>query len=124
MVDMAIRYLLSWWYGAGWFWILKGAVRQVGNIRAAFSVGILLKTLFAPWKQIQSVASFQNFLQTAVDNMISRFIGATVRTGMLLVAAAAITLTMAGGVIIFLAWPLVPLLVIALPILTITGLGT
>ncbi len=123
MVDMAIRYLLSWWYGPGWLWILKGAIRQTHNINAAFSVSILLRTLFAPWKQIQSVASFQNFLQTAVDNLISRLIGATVRSGMLLVAAMATLLTMAGGVLVFLAWPLIPLLVIALPIAAITGLG-
>ncbi len=122
MVDMAIRYLLSWWYGHGWFWVLKGAVRQTHNINAAFSVGILLRTLFAPWKQIQSVASFQNFLQTAVDNMISRLIGATVRSGMLLVAATATLLTMAGGVLVFLAWPLVPLLIIGLPIAAVMGL--
>lgn len=112
---MAIAYLLGWWYGRGWFWLLACIKDQFVAINENFSVSILIRTWFAPWKQIQSPASFQNFLQSAIDNLISRFIGATVRTGMLLTAFVLHSLLSVGGVVALIAWPLLPLLVIALP---------
>jgi len=115
--------MLGWWYSAGWQWLIS---RFIGNLRAVgeiFSVGILLKTWFAPWKQIQSPSSFQNFLRNAVDNLISRFIGATVRTGMLFAAFFLTVITIVLGIIAVVVWPIVPLLVVALPFLAVTKAG-
>jgi hypothetical protein len=119
---MATLYLLGWWYGAGWAWILRAIQKRMQLIQEAFSVSILLKTWFSPWKQIQSPSSFRNFLQSAIDNLISRFIGATVRTGMLLTALILTTLTVIGGIIVAVSWPLLPLLVIFLPVAFLSGM--
>lgn len=112
---MAIAYLLGWWYGRGWFWLLARVKNQFIAINENFSVGILVRTWFAPWKQIQSATSFQNFLQSTIDNFISRFIGATVRSGMILVACILHGLWAALSFVLLAVWPLLPLLVIALP---------
>lgn len=113
---MAIAYLLGWWYGSGWLWLARGIQKQIRVINETFSVGILLKTWFAPWKQIQSPSNFRNFLQTSIDNFISRFIGATVRTVMILAACVLTFLVAAGGLVALICWPFVPILVIALPV--------
>jgi ABC-type transport system involved in cytochrome bd biosynthesis fused ATPase/permease subunit len=113
---MAIAYLLGWWYGPGWLWVARSFQKWIKEIQETFSVSILLKTWFAPWKQIQSPSSFRYFLQSAIDNFISRFIGATVRTGMLLLAFLAIAFIAVSGLITLVCWPFVPLLIIALPL--------
>ena len=112
---MAIAYLLGWWYGQGWVWAFHHVRSQLEAVNENFSVGILLRTWFAPWKQIQSPGSLRNFMQSAIDNFISRFIGASVRTIMLFTALLLNILLGAVGIVVLAVWPLLPLLVIALP---------
>lgn len=120
---MAIVYLLGWWYGQGWAWVLQGILKLLQAINQTFSVAILLRTIFAPWKQIQSPKSFHNFFQSTLDNFVSRWIGATIRLGMLFVAGIFTFLLMLAGVVAALVWPLLPLLAAVLPIMAITGTG-
>lgn len=111
--------LLSWWYSRGWFWVANNVSNKLTAINEAFSVGILLKTLFAPWKQIQSPTSFRNFLQSSIDNFISRFIGATVRIGMLIGAVFSFAVVILIGLVALVLWPVVPLLIVILPIISL-----
>ena len=111
--------LLSWWYGRGWFWVADNINKKLITVNEIFSVGILLKTLFAPWKQIQSPTSFRNFLQSSLDNFISRFIGATVRIGMLIGAFFSFAAVIAGGLLVIILWPIIPLLIVILPIISL-----
>lgn len=111
--------LLTWWYGRGWFWVADRVNKKLIAINEIFSVGILLKTLFAPWKQIQSPTSFRNFLQSSLDNFISRFIGATVRIGMLIGAFFSFTAVILGGLLAIILWPIIPLLIVILPIIAL-----
>lgn len=115
---MFIALMLSWWYGRGWFWLAGNIKGRLEAINETFSVPTLLKTLFAPWKQIQSPKSFKNFIQSSLDNFISRFIGATVRTGMLIFALLASTTVLLVGVAALIIWPFVPLLVVLAPIIS------
>lgn len=115
--------MISWWYSRGLKWVLNGILKRVENINEAFSVGILLRTLFAPWKQIQTPQTFQNFLQSSVDNFISRFIGATVRSGMLFAAFCSISFVIIFGLAILIIWPFMPLLIIGLPIISLFGIA-
>jgi hypothetical protein len=82
----------------------------------AFSTGVLLRTLFSPWKQIVTLPgrSIGEKFRAAVDNLISRTIGFFVR--LLALLAASILMVVAGaiGIVTALVWPLFP---IALPYL-------
>ncbi len=120
---MVIMYLLGWWYGRGWTWVLSGTMRRLNAINQTFSVPILLKTLFYPWKQIQTAGSFGNFFQSALDNFVSRWIGATIRIGMLIIAGLSTFALMLTGLIIFILWPLLPLLIILLPLASLLRIG-
>lgn len=111
--------MLSWWYGRGWFWLAGNIKSRLEAINETFSVPTLLKTLFAPWKQIQSPKSFKNFIQSSLDNFISRFIGATVRIGMLIFALFAFATVIVFGIVALIIWPFVPLLFVIVPLISL-----
>ena len=115
--------LLSWWYSSGWSWLAKRMVVKYRLVGEALSVGILLRTFFAPWKQIQSTTTLQNFIQSTVDNIISRVVGMVVRSLMLFTALILYILLTAFTLGSFIAWPIIPLLIVVLPVLTIKGVS-
>lgn len=113
--------LLSWWYGSGWTWLARRSAVKYKLIAEALSVGILLRTFFAPWKQIQSTTTLQNFIQSTVDNIVSRVVGMTIRTLMLFSALVLYLMLIVFTVASFIVWPAIPALVIILPVLTLMG---
>lgn len=121
-VRMAILLMLGWWYSRGWLWTLQTTEQRLQTISRVFAVKILLRTWFSPWKQIYTGKStFQTFIRDAVDNAVSRCIGAVVRGTILLWAGILSLFVLIFGVLLFLAWPFIPFLTIILPILTLTG---
>jgi hypothetical protein len=113
---MFIVGLLGWWYGAGW----RERIRMIGERLARafdfFSLDLLLKTLFSPFRQISAgevrgglSVQFRAFL----DQLISRCIGAVVRIIMLIVGTVwTIVLAMVGLVegVVWLFVPLLPII--------------
>ncbi len=118
---MIIFNLLSWWYVQGWGWVLLSSQKHLQNVSESFSVSILLRTLFSPWKQIQSEVSFRNFLQSQIDNFISRFIGFVVRLAMLVGACFLTIFIILSTIVVLILWAFVPLSVIIFPALGIRG---
>lgn len=103
--------LLRWWYGPGWVGAFKRISTRTAGVAHAFSAGTLLKTLFAPWKRIQySGKSFDAKVQAAMDNLVSRTVGFTVRLLVLLAAGFMITGSIVLSLVIVIVWPLVPVL--------------
>lgn len=115
--------LLSWWYSSGWSWVAKSLSNKYKLVGEALSVSILLRTFFAPWKQIQSTTTLQNFIQTTVDNIISRFVGMVVRTIMLFAALIFYLALTVFSIIAFALWPVIPALIVILPILFLGGVS-
>jgi hypothetical protein len=105
--------LLRWWYGPGWMLAFQRINTRTASVAHAFSAGTLLKTLFAPWKRIQSNGkSFDAKMQAFMDNLVSRTVGFVVRIGVLIAALVMITGSVIVSTAIVLIWPLVPLLII------------
>ncbi len=114
--------MLGWWYGRGWLWIIDRTRERLKTVAHVFAVSILIRTLFSPWKQIYTGKStFQTFLRDAVDNAVSRFIGAIVRGSILFGALLLSLLIVLVGLISLIIWPILPFLIIILPILTLSG---
>jgi hypothetical protein len=116
ITPMAIAYMLGWWYGQGWRWMFKNFTASLKRVEETFSVPILLKTWFSPWKQIQTPASFHHFFQTLIDNSISRLIGAIIRTFVLLTALVMVFAIFFGGLAMMILWPFFPALIFILPV--------
>ena len=88
-----------------------------------FSLPILLRTLWAPWRRIISYpgAGLDAKLRAIGDNLVSRVIGFSVRVLVLLTACIMLALTLCFQFLIVLIWPLVPLLVVTLFVKGIVG---
>ncbi|HXH27047.1 MAG TPA: hypothetical protein VNG90_04055 [Candidatus Acidoferrum sp.] len=115
---MPIVSLFSWWYGDGWSRLLHWLLEFIARVFEAFSILLLVKTLFSPFRQI-SVGEVRGSLDVKMrawlDLQISRLIGAMVRLAVIAVGLLAVLLSLIGGVLTLIFWPLIP----ALPIITI-----
>jgi len=112
-MDMFIVGILSWWYTAGWRAKLLVEKERMASLLDYFSFGLLLKTLFSPFRQISAgkvQGSIGILWQAFVDRLISRCIGAIVRTIVLLAGLVAVSVVGLVSLISLLLWPVVPFL--------------
>lgn len=104
--------ILSWWYGRGWL----GQWRRVSDRWRAtiefFSIGQLFATLFAPFRQISAGATNASnpvaALRAFFDQLISRIIGAFVRSFTILAGCLVITLQVIYESLIMVLWWFLP----------------
>lgn len=123
---MIVLELFSWWYGAGWRGLTHRVMARVDHVLELFSVSILLRTLFSPFRQISAgqVQGPMNVQMRAFfERLFSRFFGAFLRSS--LVVMGFISAVVAGllGLLQLLLWPIVPLLPVAGLVATVTRWG-
>ena len=121
MISMVIVLMLGWWYSRGWLWIIEATEQRLQTVSQVFAVKVLLRTWFSPWKQIYSPSTFTTFFRNLVDNAVSRCIGVVVRGSILFCALILSLLILFIGLVSFIVWPLVPLLILILPIMSLSG---
>jgi hypothetical protein len=109
---MLVVAFLTWWYGPGWGDAARRLVERIHGTYQGFSVPILLRTMFAPWKRITTPpgSSLQQKMQALIDNLVSRAVGFTVRLMALIAAALTIVAYVVVGGLLVLIWPAIPLL--------------
>ena len=102
--------MLRWWYGTGWLQAMHRIVTWAGGVERAFSVLLLAKTLFAPWRRIVTAAgrSLDDKMRAALDNLVSRCFGFVVRFGVLIIAGLATFAAFMGSILLAAIWPLMP----------------
>lgn len=122
--DMFLVGILSWWYGDGWKQRLGMTLERLVWISDYFSIGLLFKTLFAPFRQISADrinGSLSMQLRGMVDQLISRCIGFMVRLFMILLGIVVIISISIWGGVVLVMWAVVPVLPIIGLILTVIG---
>ena len=109
---MVITSLLSWWYVEGWREQLTRIKRAFIRMADRFSIGLLIKTLFAPFRQISAdeQARGNNLATVITDKLVSRLIGCFMRTIMIIVGTITLILLAIVSAIRMLMWPLLPVL--------------
>lgn len=109
---MLVIAFFQWWYGPGWLDAGRRVLTRTRHVYLDFSVPILLRTLFAPWRRITAPpgGAIGQQLRAVVDNTVSRFVGLTVRLMALLLAFIMIAATLAIGGLFVAVWPVVPIL--------------
>lgn len=117
---------IQWWYGDGWRQRARKLKTNLDGTMDFFSISLLLKTLFQPFRQI-SAGSVDGAIDTKLrawfDRLVSRLIGAAVRLVIMLAGIVAITMQVVFGVILMIFWAIVPALPIVGIILAITGVS-
>ena len=116
---------LSWWYGKGLAWRAEKILDGIGRSIDTFSLGLLLKTWFAPFRQIDALgianASLEVRIKKFFDKLFSRFIGAFLRTIIMIIGVFYISFKAIWGVIMLILWLILPILPIILVMIFITG---
>jgi len=109
----------KWWYGAGWKLVWKRLGERVHSVASAFSVTLLIRTLFSPWRRVVAARGrgFDAAVHAAIDNAVGRFIGFSVRCVVLVAAALSTVFISIIGIIILVVWPFLPLSAAALLVL-------
>jgi hypothetical protein len=117
---MLVFQMLSWWYGQGWRRVAVDSQQRLVTVSHIFSVPILLRTLFAPWRRIVTYpgAGLDAKLRALGDNLVSRAVGFSVRIMVLVAAGLILGLTASFGIVFVLLWPLLP---VAIPALLLKG---
>lgn len=81
-----------------------------------FSIPLLLKTFFSPWRKYTwsygRGFSFSRYLEAFVSNVISRTLGAILRFFLILIGIFLEILIFIGGLVVLIGWFLTPLILL------------
>lgn len=122
--SMFIVGLFSWWYGAGWARCVRKAQSNLMSIYDYFSIDLLAKTLFAPFRQISAGkvrGPIGVQMRALLDNLISRVVGGVVRTIVLIIGIVTLAISGVIGGLAIVLWPLVPVLPFIGLVVALTG---
>lgn len=87
-----------------------------------FSIGALVRTLFAPFRQISANDSGTT-LQVFFDRLISRLVGAVVRIFLMIVGIVVFIFEAILSLVLMVIWPLIPVLPAVCVVLTVMGVS-
>lgn len=121
---MFIVGLLKWWYSAGWSFRARLVMDGLDRTIDYFSIGLLLKTMFSLFRQ-DGAGSVDGPLTAKIEAfmgaLISRFIGAAIRSVVLIIGCVTIVGRALLGVCVLAVWAFVPILPIVGFIVMTTG---
>jgi len=108
--------MFQWWYTRGWRLYLRHFIDQLKNAVDFFSVGLLIRHLFAPFRQISAgevvTSDLSAKFSAFIDRLFSRFMGTIIRLFLLVIGTIVIILRALLGAIIAVLWPLTPVLIV------------
>lgn len=124
MIDMFLVGLLSWWYTEGW----QGRIRITKERLAAsadyFSIGLLVTTLFAPFRQISAGrvdGPIADRMRAFADRTISRLVGSLVRSAIVISGLIVMFVQIVFGALEIAIWPIIPIFPVIGLIMTVIG---
>lgn len=121
---MQLAALISWWYGDGFIRMLRTVQARFASLYDYFSIDLLLKTLFLPFRQISAgrvTGSIDAQLRAFLDQMISRIIGTIVRSLVLIIGCVAIVVLGSLSLLYIILWAAMPVLPIVGLVLMLVG---
>jgi len=122
---MLVVSFLQWWYSRGWYNFAQEVLEKLHNLADFFSLGLLLRTFFSPFRQISAYTSDNASLQQSIaeffDKLLSRIIGAVVRFFIIIFGIVAMLAVAVIGVALICIWPMMPFAPIAGIVLAMMG---
>lgn len=122
---MLVISFVQWWYGRGFKEYLAKFVDKLKDATDFFSIRLLVRNLFAPFRQIATEKRLNmplnERLHAWIDLLISRMVGATIRFFLLIIGTIFLLVRAAIGLVIMVLWPLAPLLIAYAVMLYVRG---
>ena len=106
---------LFWHYGAAFRHMMVVWGNLFWFVLHFFSIPTLLRTLFSPWKRITEEyqkKGLENFAETVLINIMTRVVGAIIRTVLIAFGLAALVLLFGAMVLFIIVWILAPLVTV------------
>lgn len=104
--------MLSWWYTTGWRQQLLRLREKVASTMDYFSIDLLLRTFFSPFRQISAgkvTGPIGVQMRAFFDRLISRLIGAMMRLFMIIFGSIAIAFHAIIRLVLLAVWAFIPL---------------
>ena len=124
LFQLPFSYFL-WHYSVAWVDLLRLYTNLFWFLSHYFSIGILFRTLFSPWRRLIATRERGNagLLGKLIVNTITRCVGLLVRAAVILTGIFALLLLTACFAFLLALFALVPLIVPALIISGLTVIG-
>jgi len=109
-----------WWYSAGTRQAWDVFALFIFRVYDFFSLDILVKTWFAPWKNDVLTANniaLSDQVKLWEANFVSRLIGALARTVVIFFSLIILAVSFVALTLLFTVWVLMPVLWVVLPVL-------
>lgn len=123
-----LHHYLIWHYSRAYFEFFRIWMNLLWFVFHFFSIKQLAFTLFSPWKRITEERTkawdFEEFAGAILINLISRIIGAIVRTMVLITGLISVVLLLVGGVLVYIIWLLAPVVLLTLIIMGVIYIVT
>ena len=116
--------MLTWWYGDGLAAKAQLLKAKLDNSADFFSIKILVRTLFSPYRQISAAkvsGPINQLLQAFFDQLVSRLIGFILRTLVIWFGLVVIALQLLLDFFVLILWLVMPFLPIAGVVLWLVG---
>lgn len=120
---MFVGDLVMWWYAKGWNTFFAGMRSMLKNTADTFSIGDLLKTLFAPYRQIDAGDNGGSLFSRLTSKLISRLIGFFARSALIISGLLLMLFELILTGLLLVIWPLVPALPVVGVVLMIMGVA-
>lgn len=97
----AFRDVSSFWMNIAWF------------VTHFFSMPLLFRTLLSPWKRVRTEHTqygLEDYAETILFNIMSRVVGALIRSVLLVFGLSTLTLVLTGYVLSLFVWIFLPVI--------------
>jgi hypothetical protein len=121
---MLLVSLVGWWYSAGFLVRLRALSLALGRTADTFSIGLMLRTLFSPFRQIDAGVVGRGpaeAFQALLSRFVSRLVGFVMRTGMVLFGSLVLLVQLVVSFAIALLHLVVPVLPVVGAVAMVVG---
>lgn len=116
-----LHHYLIWHYSRAYLEFSRVLFNILWFTAHFFSIVDLMKSWLSPWKRMteerKKAWDVEEFFSSIVINILSRIIGALMRTIIIAIGLLSLTFVLVGGVVVYLIWTVAPALIIGLIIL-------
>lgn len=118
ILSVAKNYLV-WHYSTAYADMFSVWLNYLWFVNHLFSVPDVLRSWFSPFKRLEEergslLTHPQEFFASLFVNLIMRLVGTIIRTALLLIALACFVTVLIGGILFFVLWTVLPLVVVLL----------